>query len=424
MDDVLAIILGGGRGTRLFPLTLQALEAGRPDRRQVPPHRHPHQQLPELGPAADLRADAVQLGEPEQAHRHDLQVRRLLVGLRDRAGRRADRGRRQLVPGDGRRRPPEPAPHAAHAGARHADPVGRPALQMDYRQMLETHRESGADATVAVIPVAARSGVRRSASSRWTPPGASCTSTRSRPRDRLPALVSDLPGRRPARLPGVDGHLHLRARGAGAGAGQPELVDFGRHVIPDAVPRQRVQAHVYRGYWEDVGTIQSYFQANLALCDAMPAVRFLRRRAPRLHAPALPARRRRSSDCDHPQRADLRGVHHARRRDRARRHRHPQPHRRRREIRNSLLIGADHYETLDEMQAARRPRHPAHRHRRRHRHRERDHRQERAHRPRRPHHRTKSRRQGEGRRRLLHPRGDRDRPQERRHPRRDGHLTR
>ena len=52
----------------------------------------------------------------------------------------------------------------------------------------------------------------------------------------------------------------------------PQLVDFGRHVIPDAVPRQRVQAYVYRGYWEDVGTIRSYFQANLALCDADPAV--------------------------------------------------------------------------------------------------------------------------------------------------------
>ena len=36
----------------------------------------------------------------------------------------------------------------------------------------------------------------------------------------------------------------------------------------------RVQAHVYRGYWEDVGTIRSYFDANLALCQAMPPFDF------------------------------------------------------------------------------------------------------------------------------------------------------
>jgi glucose-1-phosphate adenylyltransferase len=54
----------------------------------------------------------------------------------------------------------------------------------------------------------------------------------------------------------------------------PALVDFGKHVIPDAVPRMRVQAHVQRGYWEDVGTIRSYYQANLALCQPVPPFDF------------------------------------------------------------------------------------------------------------------------------------------------------
>ena len=36
----------------------------------------------------------------------------------------------------------------------------------------------------------------------------------------------------------------------------------------------RVQAHFYRGYWEDVGTIGSYFEANLQLCDPMPPFDF------------------------------------------------------------------------------------------------------------------------------------------------------
>ena len=57
--------------------------------------------------------------------------------------------------------------------------------------------------------------------------------------------------------------------------------------------------------------------------------------------------------CTIAERADLRGLHHARRRDRARHHRHPQPHRRAAcSIRNSLILGADFYETLEEMEAA------------------------------------------------------------------------
>jgi glucose-1-phosphate adenylyltransferase len=91
--------------------------------------------------------------------------------------------------------------------------------------------------------------------------------------DRLPALISDIPG---------VGRGYLASMGIYAfsrdvleqSLADPKLVDFGRHVIPDAVPRRRVQAHVHRGYWEDVGTIQSYFQANLALCEPIPPFDF------------------------------------------------------------------------------------------------------------------------------------------------------
>ena len=68
-----------------------------------------------------------------------------------------------------------------------------------------------------------------------------------------------------------------------------------------------------------------------------------------------------------PQRADLRGLHPPGRRDRAVGDRHPHPHRRRcASCKNSLVLGADDYETLDEIAAlAHAGRHPAHRHRRR-----------------------------------------------------------
>src|SRR5262249_35926860 len=42
-------------------------------------------------------------------------------------------------------------------------------------------------------------------------------------------------------------------------------LDFGREVIPAALPRYRVRPWIFRGYWADVGTIESFYEANIAL---------------------------------------------------------------------------------------------------------------------------------------------------------------
>jgi len=69
-----------------------------------------------------------------------------------------------------------------------------------------------------------------------------------------------------------------------------DKTDFGKHVIPDAIGRHRVSAYVFQGYWEDVGTIGSFFKANLALCSLKPSFNFFDRIAPvYTHARFLPA---------------------------------------------------------------------------------------------------------------------------------------
>jgi glucose-1-phosphate adenylyltransferase len=45
----------------------------------------------------------------------------------------------------------------------------------------------------------------------------------------------------------------------------PEYTDFGKEIIPAAIQSLNVQAYLYNGYWEDIGTIESFYQANLAL---------------------------------------------------------------------------------------------------------------------------------------------------------------
>jgi glucose-1-phosphate adenylyltransferase len=51
-------------------------------------------------------------------------------------------------------------------------------------------------------------------------------------------------------------------------------IDFGKHIIPDNLTKHRVFSYVFNGYWEDIGTIRSFYQANLDLCSVLPKFNF------------------------------------------------------------------------------------------------------------------------------------------------------
>ncbi|MBN2408455.1 MAG: glucose-1-phosphate adenylyltransferase [Candidatus Aminicenantes bacterium] len=46
--------------------------------------------------------------------------------------------------------------------------------------------------------------------------------------------------------------------------------DFGRDIMPQLIRKARVQAYLYEGYWEDIGTIDAYWKANMAFLEAEP----------------------------------------------------------------------------------------------------------------------------------------------------------
>ncbi|XP_073286994.1 glucose-1-phosphate adenylyltransferase large subunit 1-like [Primulina huaijiensis] len=54
----------------------------------------------------------------------------------------------------------------------------------------------------------------------------------------------------------------------------PNSNDFGSEIIPAAIKEYNVQAYVFRDYWEDIGTIKSFYEANLALTDEFPKFEF------------------------------------------------------------------------------------------------------------------------------------------------------
>lgn len=65
----------------------------------------------------------------------------------------------------------------------------------------------------------------------------------------------------------------------------PTANDFGSEIIPSAVMEQDVQAYIFRDYWEDIGTIKSFYDANLALTEEVPKFEFYDPKTPIFTSP-------------------------------------------------------------------------------------------------------------------------------------------
>ena len=79
-----------------------------------------------------------------------------------------------------------------------------------------------------------------------------------------------------------------------------DLADFGKHIIPGAIQTHRVFSHVYQGYWEDIGTIRAFFEANLDACAELPMFNYFDMAAPVFSRPRyLPGSKINGSQIDH-----------------------------------------------------------------------------------------------------------------------------
>jgi glucose-1-phosphate adenylyltransferase len=78
------------------------------------------------------------------------------------------------------------------------------------------------------------------------------------------------------------------------------LSDFGKHIIPNAINNHPVFSYVYQGYWEDVGTIRSFFEANLDLVSELPRFNFFDMSSPIFTRPRyLPGSKINGAQIDH-----------------------------------------------------------------------------------------------------------------------------
>jgi glucose-1-phosphate adenylyltransferase len=168
--------------------------------------------------------------------------------------------------------------------------------RMDYTALLKQHIESGAEITLATTPVdrvaATAFGVMHSDANRRI------FRFEEKPKD--PALLDEL------KIPvpllkelGLPEKAELYQGSMGIYVFNRDILieslkddqdDFGKHIIPESLNRYKVMTYIFQGYWEDIGTIRAFFEANLALTDTLPPYNFFDHLAPiYTHPRFLPA---------------------------------------------------------------------------------------------------------------------------------------
>ncbi|HEU6448332.1 MAG TPA: glucose-1-phosphate adenylyltransferase [Verrucomicrobiae bacterium] len=178
--------------------------------------------------------------------------------------------------------------------------------RMNYRTMIAQHEQSGADITVATMPVNRREA--QSFGIMQISEDLHITRFEEKPKD--PAVLDSL------RLPkewlkkfGIPDNEERFLGSMGIYVFNRELIeglldnplsDFGKHIIPHAIKTHKVFSYIFQGYWEDIGTIRSFFEANLDLVSELPRFNFFDMSAPIFSRPRfLPGSKINGAEIEH-----------------------------------------------------------------------------------------------------------------------------
>jgi len=178
--------------------------------------------------------------------------------------------------------------------------------RMDFRRIISQHIETYADLTIATIPVTCSAA--QSLGIMDINPERRITRFVEKPKD--PAVLDTLKLDPDAygKL-GIEGEeefylasmgIYLFNRDVLIKVLDNALADFGKHIIPGAISERRVFSYVYQGYWEDIGTIRSFFEANLDVTAELPRFNFFDMVAPIFSRPRfLPGSKINGAQIDH-----------------------------------------------------------------------------------------------------------------------------
>ncbi|MGD9856213.1 MAG: glucose-1-phosphate adenylyltransferase [Planctomycetaceae bacterium] len=281
MNDVACLILGGGKGTRLLPLTA---ERSKPAVPLAAKYRLIDIPISNCLNSGISRIYLLTQFNSVSLHRHIRETYRfdpfhggfveILAAQQTNSGEDWYQGTADAVRKNLR--------YIQQHGIKYVLVLsGDQLYRMDFRTMLREHRECKADVTIAALPVerekASSFGIMRLNDSgrvegflekpatsqelalvRTAPAWIDARGIESRGRDCLASMGIYLFNR--------DTLVDLLEK--------TDYQDFGREVFPAAIRSRHVQVHLFDGYWEDIGTIRAFFECNLQLAQRTPPFRF------------------------------------------------------------------------------------------------------------------------------------------------------
>lgn len=286
MNDVLTLILGGGRGTRLFPLTHQRSKpavpiGGKYRLIDIPISLCLHAGLQRLFVLTQFNSASL--------NRHISQTYRLDM---------FSGGFVEVIAAE---QTPDNADwfqgtaDAVRQAARHFETydaeyflilAGDHIYRMDFCELIDAHIESKADITIAAQPVSAEDATGMGIF--HFDRGGQITAFEEKPNaGRLRDIRNSVPpGASFART--NDEKPFMASMGIYVFSRDVLLdmlettpgIDFGKELIPAALGARRVHAYFYRGYWADVGTVRAFFDANIGLTERPAPFRFFDPRRP------------------------------------------------------------------------------------------------------------------------------------------------
>lgn len=274
MDRVLAVILGGGAGTRLFPLTAQRAKpavplAGKYRLVDVPISNCINSGLDRMFVVTQFNSASLNdhIARSYNFDRFRGGFVTLLAAEQTPSSKHWYQGTADAVR--------QSIPHIrTYAHDQVVILSGDQLYTMDYRRMLEHHRRTGADITIAATPVTAADA-----------PGFGILKTDAEHRitefHEKPAL-DELDGKESPVEEALQqaGRIYLASMGIYIFETRvlqemldayPDAHDFGKSIIPLAIRERTVVSYPFTGYWNDIGTVRSFFETNLMLAEPQPA---------------------------------------------------------------------------------------------------------------------------------------------------------
>jgi len=274
MNRVLAVILGGGAGTRLFPLTRDRAKpavplAGKYRLVDVPISNCINSGLDRIFVVTQFNSASLNnhIARSYVFDRFSGGFVTVLAAQQTPASEKWYQGTADAV-----------RQSIQHFQSYPHDQVvilsGDQLYSMDYRVMLDHHKAHGADITVAVTPVKADDapgfGILK------TGEGHRITEFHEKP------PLSDLAGKDSPVSPEMQaaGRTFLASMGIyifeasvlyDVLDSHPDGHDFGKSIIPGAIHKRQVIAYPFTDYWNDIGTVRSFFETNIMLAQPHPA---------------------------------------------------------------------------------------------------------------------------------------------------------